>query len=394
MGTTVPPDPTYATRVDDYGVALTDGIWQQDWLTLLDQATVIDRLYATPQWATHQARTGTPVKVMSIFHANGSLAGLCSMRQGSFDLRFTLKQTALWTRKFRADRVMGMLLPSGDGACDHLFAALRRDGMSCSDCIYFETVSRDSNLLAYLRRSEEIRRNWICYAPNPFARSHYIQLPSSFDAYLKKFSSKSRGNLKREVRLLRERGAGALELVRVESAEQVAPFLESARAISRNSWQKKFLDMPITSHEPDTGERLLKDMATQGWLRSYVLKCGPKPCAFAFGYQARGVYHFCETAYDEAFAKLSPGKALVYLAIEDLIKVNKPDTFYFGQGDMSYKEWFGNAGKEDTNIVLFKNTMRQRAWWRNHRAFSWLLRSVRASARWLARAAHRGKRVS
>ncbi len=66
--------------------------------------------------------------------------------------------------------------------------------------------------------------------------------------------------------------------------------------------------------------QVLTDLAEQGLLRAYALRCGGKPCAMGIGYQKDGVYHYYETAYCEEFAKLSPGRVLLYLMLEDLLK--------------------------------------------------------------------------
>ncbi len=72
---------------------------------------------------------------------------------------------------------------------------------------------------------------------------------------------------------------------------------------------------------------------------------------------------------------------MLYLSLEDLFKTEKPDTFYFGQGDMAYKEWFGNASKVEMSVVLFKKTMAHRIWRGTHATYNWTIRHVRDGTR-------------
>ena len=45
---------------------------------------------------------------------------------------------------------------------------------------------------------------------------------------------------------------------------------------------------------------------------------------FVNGYQYRGFYHYADVAYNERFAKHSPGTVLLYLLIQDLFAHHPP----------------------------------------------------------------------
>src|SRR5512135_317316 len=122
---------------------------------------------------------------------------------------------------------------------------------------------------------------------------------------------KARYNLRRMVRELGEKKGGAAELLRVDSEGQVAGFLEVAAHISARSWQHRIIGPRVGTTPAHV--RTLQDLASRQILRSYLLRCGGEPLAFAIGYQSHGVYQFVETGYDEAVDHLSPGTVLLYL---------------------------------------------------------------------------------
>ncbi len=197
METAVSPIADYRVRVEHTGQSLEDETFRREWLALLEDDSTNDRHFATPQWTMHRLVSGLPITLISIAGENGTLAGLGSFRLGTFGMRYSLKKMALWTRVFRAEHVMAMLLPADDQAADRLFAAMRNDAMDNSDCIHFESVWVGSKLWSYLQRSPEIQSNWFRYCPNPPANCHYIELPMSFEIILEKVHIQDQRQLKK-----------------------------------------------------------------------------------------------------------------------------------------------------------------------------------------------------
>jgi CelD/BcsL family acetyltransferase involved in cellulose biosynthesis len=160
------------------------------------------------------------------------------------------------------------------------------------------------------------------------------------------------------VKLLRKHGNGALELQRVDSREDVFSFLQAAGQIFRVSWQHAYVDEPIEDNAAWRDE--LTDLADRGLLRSYLLRCGGQPCAFAFGYHFGGVHHADQTAYDPALHKFSPGSVLHTLFIEDLIRNTHSRRLSFGFGHADYKQSFGNVHSEQATVLLVRRGIRNR----------------------------------
>jgi hypothetical protein len=277
-----------------------------------------------------------------------------------------LRSRRVWTQKFRSLIVPGSVpaIAPDESAYDALFARIRSEGGD-RQMVFMFAVPTSHFLWTYLRTSREIRKQWLMYLPLGIREFHTIDLPDSMEAYLAKFSSKSRYNLRREMRVLAEQGK--LRLERVEHAEKVPAFLKNAEQVSGNSWQQLLLDRHPHRLCERTG--MLSAIAERGALRSYVLHCGDEPCAVAAGFQLGGVFHFLDTAYSQSYSSRSPGRCLIYHIIQDLIEHNRPRTFYFGTGDMGYKDWFANAGGQDATVILFRRTIANRFWRTSHAAW-------------------------
>jgi CelD/BcsL family acetyltransferase involved in cellulose biosynthesis len=177
------------------------------------------------------------------------------------------------------------------------------------------------------------------------------------------------------VKALRNHGAGALQLERVDAPAQVPAFLRNAATVARQSWQQQRLGVRIDASRHRQAQ--LVDLAERGLLRSYLLHCGPEPCAFGLAYQFRGVYHAVETAYAQSFAHFSPGIVLLYLVLEDLMRHQPPRCLYFGIGDAPYKREFGTIQGEDATILLVRKSLARQILLNSHAAFRGCVRSLR-----------------
>ncbi len=90
------------------------------------------------------------------------------------------------------------------------------------------------------------------------------------------------------------------------------------------------------------------------------MRCGDACCAYAIGYQSRGVYYGIENAYDPAFREYSPGKVTLLKVIEDLTNHAPPEKVSFGYGEEDYKGQLCTDHSEDATIVLMRRTLANR----------------------------------
>lgn len=228
-----------------------------------------------------------------------------------------------------------------------------------SDFLLIEDVEVRSPVWNALRRLNQGGES--LFLPNGIQPRLKIRLPESMDDYWKQFSSKSRYNLRRTVKL-----AGDIQTRRIERVDQLEEFLTAARQVSEKSWQAQRIGVRVS--KDDQQLRTFVTLANLGLLRCYLLTTGPqhpsgedRPVAFVIGTQCNGYYSYEEIAYDQEFSRDSPGKVLLIKLLEDLYSHNTPAWLDFGGGDAEYKQTFANHRSRSGNVLLIANTWRGRA---------------------------------
>jgi hypothetical protein len=181
--------------------------------------------------------------------------------------------------------------------------------------------------------------------------------------------------LQRNVKLLRSKGNGNLELVRIETEKDVDLLIEAENQISARSWQGRIFGIQIP--DKPAYRAFLMCCARSGILRSYLLRCGGEYCSFVQGYQFQGIYYYKKTAFDESYGKLSPGTALTHLLLEDLTNERPARKVNYAHGDWAYKRLFGTDHLSDTSALFLRKRLKYRLLIMSHGAYSGLLRKVK-----------------
>lgn len=333
---------------------------QAAWEGLLETRSHLFAGYQSLAWLGHLQRglaCGEELRI-AVLRSAGSVVGITSLRIGRLALAHRLK---LFPRSgaMMTAQVVGHqpLMPDSAPLFDCLLAGIHQEFPEC-DCVYLRMLPLDSFALRHLSRQASVGRRFIYYAPADETRTHAIRLPGSFDEYVARFNPKHRSTLRRKLRLLREHGQGSLELKRYESPADVDEFLGHTQALVRKTWQFQVSAWLLQNQAGSHAE--LTDLATQGWLRSYVLHCGGRPCAYVYGYQLGDVYYYDQPGFDQDLARFSPGTSLLYLLIEDLLRHRPPRLVSFGFGDAGYKRAFADTHSDDAVVYLLRRNWRNR----------------------------------
>jgi hypothetical protein len=203
-----------------------------------------------------------------------------------------------------------------------------------------------NSIAALLQRDRRFRLHPIA-EPQPH---WWIHFPPDPQDYWKKFSGKTRFNLRRAAKKLEH------TVTRFTTPDDVPRFLQQTAEISRQSWQARRLDMRIED-TPET-RRALQHAASLGAFRSYILDQRGRPIAFALCRQFAGKFDYQEVGYTAEFREFSPGTVLLYRLLEDLIADNPPRIFDFDTGDAEYKKMFGNHQTLTAPFVLTRSTLK------------------------------------
>ena len=350
------------------------------WEELIARSENVNALFQSPEWFDHRAATArTPLLTLAtVRDGRGAVVGVVPFARDRLQLTFHAR---IHNPELRALMLLGgqPLLAEDPALFDLLFSAAADALPADVDAIELHMVPRNSFTWKYLQESRVVRERFLTYVPSlPGEGATYaIDLPDSFEAYLSTVSAKKRSQLKRRVRQLREHGRGALSLERFDERGMGEAFLNTAAAVACKTWQRRLGD---NFEEGTEWPYRMGDLAARGILRSYVLHCGTRPCAYVMGFQARGVFHYVKCGYDPEFARLSPGAALLYLLLEDLFTHARPKRLCFCFGDNAYKAELATTRNDTVEVLLLARTIRNRSLYAAHRGFRAAVAAIKDAA--------------
>ncbi|HZL36085.1 MAG TPA: GNAT family N-acetyltransferase [Tepidisphaeraceae bacterium] len=270
-------------------------------------------------------------------------------------VRLKLLPGLRFTAKLKGYRLVGNQFigdPTGDDLSAMVEAITQPVRRAQCDCILFEDIEMDSPLHTAICQHASSRRNLRLHYPAKPQPHWWIEFPERPEDYWKKFSKKSRYNLRAAAKKLDH------TLHRFTTAKDALKFLELAHRVSKASWQARRIGLRITNSARE--KRWYQQVAEIGALRSYVLEHKGNPVAFVVGLQWKETFSYEEVGYDSAFADRSPGTVLLFRLIEDLIAIDTPKSLDFGFGDGEYKRVFGTRQTQSGPIAAMGGHFRPR----------------------------------
>jgi CelD/BcsL family acetyltransferase involved in cellulose biosynthesis len=196
--------------------------------------------------------------------------------------------------------------------------------------------------LAPLRPDSSVRTRLINVAQNqkwqvscsPEDVTVELNLPSSWDEYLKLLSGKQRHELNRKLRRLNEEG----DLNHRTSADANQSDIDTFLRLFRDSRQDKAAF--LTSQMESFFRSIARAMAEQKMLRLNILELGKKPVAATMGFDYRDTIYLYNSGYQPDYGWLSVGVISKALCIKDGIERHKK-RFDFLKGAEAYKYHLG-----------------------------------------------------
>lgn len=237
----------------------------------------------------------------------------------------------------------------------------------------------DSGTCGYLLQSQPIagalpilRRQGgkLVYVPRQYPR-YFVDLNGEYEAYLARFSAKSRATLKRKLRKFAELSGGRIDWHSYRTPEEIAEFFCLAAPLSRKTYQERILGSGL--HRGPEFEAAAARLAAEDRLRAYLLFLHDRPIAYLFCPIDNGVLIYDRLGYDPEYASASPGTVLQLLVIEALFKEGSHRLFDFTEGEGQHKEFFSTGSRTCADIFIVERRARVLAAILAHRVFSQLV---------------------
>lgn len=208
------------------------------------------------------------------------------------------------------------------------------------------------------------RRGWLNHVLREYPR-HLVDLTTGFEAYLGKFSSKTRSTFKRKLRKFRELSGGTIEWREYKSPAELAEFFPLAHELSAKTYQERLLraGLPDTKQFHDAA----LEQAARGALRAYILFLNGRPASYLFLPVKSGRAIYAYLGYDPLVAEHSPGTVLQLLVLERMFSDPTLTVFDFTEGAGQHKQMFATHTQQYADLIILRSSLRMAALAAAHR---------------------------
>lgn len=265
-------------------------------------------------------------------------------------------------------RVLRFLGTGGDTAPDDLDALLDPElaiegaaalaehvvgGLHAWDLMRLTDMAPSSVFLAALERAMPGRR-WAASDRGRSAQISYLNLPNTFDEYLRTFDQAKRGKFRR-----RRRDVNALPGARFYVCDDPAALdaaIDRLIELHHLRWRGRAEHYAFSSHAYNGFHReVMRLCLAHGWLRLYCLASDEGILAMSYCYRFRdAVFHF-QGGFDPARADLQPGGVLMGYVIEHAISEGNR-VFDMLRGEYDYKGSWAPERRETHFVEAFRRT--------------------------------------
>lgn len=217
------------------------------------------------------------------------------------------------------------------------------------------------------------RAGWSARVFREYPR-HLVDLTTGFDAYMAKFSGKTRSTLKRKLRKFSELSGGAPKWKQYRTVDEISEFLSLARALSQKTYQERLLDAGLPSGAAFTAEALAR--ADRSQVRGFILFLDERPISYLYLPVRDGRVIYAYLGYDPSVAEHSPGTVLQLLAMENLFAEPGLAVFDFTGGAGQHKQLFSTHSEDCVDILFVRRPSLTNAIAVTHSAFVRTVASV------------------
>jgi len=183
-----------------------------------------------------------------------------------------------------------------------------------------------------------------------------LELPDSYDAYLKMLGKNMREQIKRYPKRLEKEFAVEYSLAQTESEVRVA--LDDLFRLHGARWRARGQTGVLATPKRQKFHRAVcHSFLKRDWLRIWTLRCDGKPVCVLLNYFYGGRYYFFIGGFDPEYSRWSVGICLFSKVFQRAIEEGASE-FDFLKGEEEYKYRYGARNRDYKTIALFQSTPR------------------------------------
>jgi CelD/BcsL family acetyltransferase involved in cellulose biosynthesis len=290
-----------------------------------------------PDWLLYELESrgaATAPYVLLVHDVSGHLIGYVPFLNERHRARIAIGPWQISIYRGPHLRLLGsgvVAAPDDRALVEDAVAKALRDDRSIRVIRVQETVLPSSLVSALADRRQGFR----IVAANLLDQLNWIIEPqTSAASYLAAMDAKRRNDLTRRLRNVYKKLGEQARLQVFSTPEQMDDYGRLMNRVYAKSWHA---DAHAIDWQAPPRLALFQRLAGRQQLIGHMLMLGERPIAYVHGYRLGGRYVLDDTGYDEEFAALGVGSALVFQAIQDLLERHPGETIDFGYGDNQYK---------------------------------------------------------
>jgi CelD/BcsL family acetyltransferase involved in cellulose biosynthesis len=329
-----------------------------------------------PDWLLYELHgrgAVTAPYVLLVRDLSGRLIGYAPFLNEQHRARIALGHRYLTIYRGRHLRLLGsgvVAAPDNRALVEERIAKALRDDRAIRVIRVQETVLPNSLAKVLAARGRGFR----IVAANLLDQLNWtIEPQASAAAYLAAMDAKRRNDLTRRLRNVYKKLGDRARLQVFSTPEQMQEYGRLMNQVYANSWHA---EAHAVDWQAPPRLALFQRLAEHQQVIGHLLMLGERPIAYVHGYRLGQRYVLDDTGYDEEFAALGVGSALVFQAIQDLLERHPDETIDFGYGDNQYKRVLATRQIPCGSLYAVRG-------WRAHMSFQiitplrWIYRALR-----------------
>ncbi len=187
-------------------------------------------------------------------------------------------------------------------------------------------------------------------------RISFIELPRSWNAFLRALKSSRRSRIRRARKKLHAAHPGTRFFV-WENLDHLDDAVDRLADLHRRRWQAAggASESFATRAYVEFHRGVIRSFLTRGWLRLYCLEVDGAVAAMMYAYRFRNRIFLMQAGFDPVLAQCKPGAVLLGYAIEHAIEEGN-EVFDFLRGDHRYKDELATGRRETAFVQVYRRS--------------------------------------
>jgi hypothetical protein len=288
--------------------------------------------------------------VIVIRNAQDRIIGYAFFLAGPYSTRIALGKHFFSLYKGRTLRMLGPNVVALRHEF-HVAEAAVAEALACDRSVQVVQIQETVIPNTFGDAVSKTRHPFTCVSINMLDQLNWIIRPyQSLQAYLDSLGAR-RKKLAYALRNVYKKLGEKAYLRVFETPEDMDHYAELMNSVYARSWHatEKHVDWASSARRA-----LFIQLAGNQQLVGHIMLLGQRPIAYVHGYRLGGRYVLDDTGYDEDFASLGIGSALVFQAVQDLISRHPGEVIDFGYGDNHYKRVLASEQQSCGSLYLVR----------------------------------------